>query len=316
MIGKGLKELANEHGMIVEAGMAYGDYEGLAASFCEVMGYKRVFFSTKIADQNAIDAIVNELESLKIEKNYRVQELDFADEGVLVDFLDNPGTMKRMREFLDILVPKLKAAGATGPDVCPACGRHINLTEDWAQMGGVGLHIHKDCIDRMESKMEREIQEAKEMDTGSYGTGLLGALIGAFVGGLIWAVVLYIGYVAAVVGLVIGVLAELGYRKQNGKKGPGKVPILIIAGLFGVLVGTLGSDVIIIAKMISDGELPGYSFGDIPGMIVELFNSSSEYRTETIEIFGQGVLFAALGMGAIILNAGREGKTPKFKKIK
>ena len=81
-------------------------------------------------------------------------------------------------------------------------------------------------------------------------------------------------------------------------------------------MGTLGSDVIIIAKMISDGELPGYSFGDIPGMIVELFNSSSEYRTETIEIFGQGVLFAALGMGAIILNAGREGKTPKFKKIK
>ena len=74
-----------------------------------------------------IDAIVNELEPLKIEKNYRVQELDFADEGVLVVFLDNPGTMKRMREFLDILVPKLKAAVNTGQKLLKYSVRAFSL---------------------------------------------------------------------------------------------------------------------------------------------------------------------------------------------
>jgi len=70
-----------------------------------------------------------------------------------------------------------------------------------------------------------------------------------------WAVVLNLGYVASLVGLLIGFLALKGYDLLKGKQGKGKVAILIVAIVFGVLLGTFAEETFTVIGLINNGEL-------------------------------------------------------------
>ena len=67
---------------------------------------------------------------------------------------------------------------------------------------------------------------------------LLGMAAGAALGAVVWAIVLSFGYIASLVGLLIGFLAEKGYSLCKGRQGKGKIAILILAVVFGVVLGT------------------------------------------------------------------------------
>lgn len=305
MIANGLKKLAQEHNMKIASGVAYGSLGGFAATLFEGSGWKQVVFATRFPDAVKKTEFMDAVHQVNLQKQYRVQNLGVGPRSIQVIFHDNPGTMKKIREFLDWFLPLLAQYGAAGVHICSECGCEVTSGR-WVLVNGVAYYLHDSCADKMTREVEAENTQRKDEATGSYVTGLIGALLGAALGAVVWAIVLNLGYVASVVGLLIGWLAEKGYGIMKGKQGKAKILILVVAILAGVLLGTVGGDVLTLVQMMGNGELPGLAAGDIPWMLSTMWAESPEYRSGMISNIGMGVLFAALGVYAILRKAGQE----------
>ncbi len=304
MIGSGLKKLANENGMKVAHGVAYGSLRGFAATLSEGSGYKQIVLTTKFTDPAKLQELQAQVNGRNIQRELRVRNLTFAPNGVCIVFLDNPGTMKKIEEFIAWFWPLLEQSGATKWDFCTECGAQVTGGK-WKLVDGIAFYLHESCAERMARGIEAEETERREADTGNYITGLLGAFAGSAVGAVLWAVVLSFGYVASIVGLVIGWLAEKGYNLFRGKQGKAKIAILILAIIFGVLLGNFAADAYALADMISAGELPGFGLIDIPALIVVLL-SDPEYMRATVSNVLMGLLFAGLGVFSLLRKTGKE----------
>lgn len=311
MIGSALKKLAAENNMTVSNGVGYGSLQGFAATLSEGNGYKQIVFTTKFTESAKMDALQAAVNQRNIAREFRVQNFSIAPNGVSIVFLDNPGTMKKMYAFLEWFMPLLKDSSATGVNICTECGCELTAGR-WVLLDGVAFHMHDSCAEKVRREIAEEAQAQKDSDTGSYVSGLAGALGGSAIGAILWAVVLNLGYVASVVGLVIGVLAEKGYNLLRGKQGKAKVLILILAIIFGVLVGTLAADVFTLAGMINNGELPGFTYGDILPLIFMLLAEDSEYMGATVSNVLMGLLFAALGVFSLLRKTGKAVSGTKF----
>ncbi len=141
-------------------------------------------------------------------------------------------------------------------------------------------------------------------------------MAGSALGAVVWAVILSLGYVASVIGLLIGWLADKGYNLLGGKQGKAKVLILILAVAFGVLLGTFASDAFTLMGMIGDGELPGFSVGDIPLLISLFWEQDSAYRSATISNILMGLLFAALGVFGMLWQTGKDVSGMQYIELK
>lgn len=155
---------------------------------------------------------------------------------------------------------------------------------------------------------------------GSYVTGLLGALLGALIGAVAWCLVMQLGIIASLVGFVIGWLAEKGYTLLKGNAGKGKLVILIVAVIFGVLVGTFAAHAVDWYQAIAeyypnaaitiDGTEVLVGYGDIPRLILYTLSTDSEYLGGTVKDVLLGLLFAFMGVFSILKNATKK-PTPK-----
>lgn len=157
---------------------------------------------------------------------------------------------------------------------------------------------------------------------GSYVTGLIGALLGALVGAVAWCLVMQLGIIASLVGFAIGWLAEKGYTLLRGKAGKGKLVILILAVIFGVLAGTFAAHAVDWYKAIAefypnaaitiDGRETLVGYGDIPRLIVYTLQTDSEYLGGTVKDVLMGLLFAFMGVFGLLKNAAKK-PAPKTK---
>ena len=316
MIGAGLNKLAKQHGMQISGGVASGSLMGFAATLSEgAGGYKRIDVSTKFPTTEQKGAFLNAVEAVDTVRTYRLQDLGISAYGISVVFQDTVGTMKRIEAFIDWFFPLLRQHGAAGADVCAECGGQLT-EEGWYLINGVAHHLHESCAQRVREELQSIDQQRRDGDTGSYVQGFLGALIGAALGAAVWALVLYLGYLAAPVGLLIGWLAEKGYNLMHGRQGKGKVVILIIAILFGVLLGTIAPDVVVLAQMIGNGELPGFTYAEIPYIIITMLLQDEAYLGATASNTLMGLLFAALGVFALLRKVGKEVADATFKKLR
>lgn len=315
MIGSGLKKLAKENGMRVSNGVAYGCIAGFAATLSEGANYKQIVFSTLFADRRKMEELVEFTGRINVARRYRVQNLNISQRGVQVIFQDYPGTMKKIREFLEWFLPLLKTHGAAPANICVECGSQITNGR-WVLVEGTAYYLHDSCAQKVAREIDTENTQRAEEAAGSYGMGLLGALLGSAVGAVLWAVVLNMGYVASLVGLVIGWLAEKGYNLFHGKQGKAKVAILIAAIIFGVLLGTFAADVFTLAGMIGNGELPGFTMSDIPGIMIILLIDDAEYRAAMLSNILTGLLFAGLGVFALPRKTGKDVSGVKFTELK
>lgn len=312
MIGSGLKKFAKEKGMQIAHGIAFGSLGGYAASLCEGAGYKQVTFSTRVMDPAKGDSLRAEIDKVDVRRVYRVEGLNMTARFIQVRFQDNPGTMKKIYAFLDWFLPLLERAEATQMGVCVECGCEVSAGR-WVLVDGVAHYLHDSCAQKILREIEADNTQRKAQDNGNYLTGLLGALGGAVIGAVLWAIVLNMGYVASLVGLVIGWLAEKGYNLLKGRQGKGKVAILIVAVVVGVLLGTFGAEAITVAGMIADGELWGLTMGDIPWVILSVLAGNPEYRTAILANIAMGLFFAGLGVFALLRKTGQDVSGMKFE---
>ena len=315
MLSPALKKLAQEHQLHCAHGIAYGSLAGYSVTLRDGAGTKTLAVTTRFPDQSQYAALQADLAPHDLQKEYRVQQLIPVENGIVTQFTDNPGTMKKIRAFIDWFFPLLAAHGATGSEICPQCGQSLTQGSTWQMVDGVAYHLHPGCAQQMDRSISMATSRAQEEDTGSYARGLLGALLGAIVGALVWALVLNLGYIAAIVGCIIGWLAERGYRLLHGKKGKGKIVILILSVLLGVLLGTFAADAFTLMKMISGGELPGWTYGEIPTMLSILLTEDSEFLRATLSDLGLGLLFAYMGAFALLHRSSKEVATTKVQKL-
>lgn len=314
MIGSGLKKLAKEHGMNIDKGVAYGSLGGFSATLSEGAGYKQIIFATAIADPVKQTELQTVLNGRNLQKEFRVTNLTLAPKNIQVVFHDNPGTMKKIYAFLDFFLPLLKDAGATGANICPECGFEVS-GGCWKLIDGVAYYMHQPCADKVCREIAASDENRKETAEGNYVTGFIGALLGSAVGAVLWAVVMYMGYVASLAGLAIGALAERGYNLLRGKQGKGKIAILIIAVIIGVLLGNFGADVITLVAMIGSGELE-LAYGDIPLLIFVMLMEDPEYAAATVRYILVGLLFAGLGVWGLLRRANAEVADTKIVDLK
>ena len=313
MIGSGLKKLANENGMKVAQGVAYGSLQGFAATMCEGSGWKSITFSTMITDPEKKDLFMQNVNSVDIQRVYRVQSLNIAPRNIQVVFLDNPGTMKKIQEFLVWFIPLLRQAEATTANVCPECGGEV-ISGRWVMIDGVAHHMHESCAQLVSSQISEENDRMVAESKGSYFTGFIGALLGAVIGAIVWAIVLNMGYVASVVGLLIGFLALKGYDLLKGKQGKGKVAILIVVIILGVLLGTFGAYTFQVIRLINDGTFR-LELVQAPIYVLALLEGDPSFRSEVLGNVLMGLLFAALGVFSLLKKAGKAVAGTKVKNL-
>lgn len=298
MIGSGLTKYATENGLKVAKGVAYGNFRGFAATLSEGAGYKQAVFTTKFINADDANALQAELNGVDISRLYRVQRLNIAPNGILIAFMDNPGTMKKIAEFMDWFVPVLSKYTATGWDVCAQCGEQIE-TGRWILIDGIAQYLHEPCADKVVAEIGEAQMEEKQQITGSYSTGAIGALVGALVGAVVWAAVLCMGYVAALVGLLIGWLSGKGYDLMNGKKDKAKVLIIAFAVIVGVVLGTVGGYAVSLwtetNNYLAEFGVEALPASDILPIFVEMM-ADSEFVGYIVKDILIGLLFAALGV--------------------
>lgn len=315
MIASGLKKLAKENGMSVGRGIAYGSLGGFAATLSEGAGYKQVVFSTHFDDPVGRANIMDALATRDIKKDFRVSNYAMEAKVIGITFLDNPGTMKKIREFLDWFLPLLRENGASPANICPECGMAVTDGQ-WCSIDGTAHFFHRPCAAHVQRQLEQEHENRLQEDNGSYTTGFLGALLGAALGAVVWGIVLNMGYLASLVGLLIGFLAERGYRLLRGRQGKGKVVILILSVVLGVVLGTFLGEWLGVYELIRSGQAGALQVSEIPLLIYAVLVEDAEARRSVLMNVLAGLFFAGLGTFSIVRQAGQETAKSKFLFLK
>lgn len=301
MIHSGLQKIAKAEGLKTAHGVAYGALRGYAATMFSGSNGEILVLSTRFADPARLTELQGVLNGRNIRREFSVQTLEFAPDRISILF----AKVKKIPVFLDFFMPLLAAHSASHVNICAECGSEVTGGQ-WKLVDGLAVHVHESCGLKLAASVEAANTEKKENAKGSYLMGILGAALGSALGAVLWAVVLGVGYIASVVGLAIGWLANFGYNLLHGKQGKGKVAILIAAVIFGVLLGNFLSDGYTLMQMIHGGELPGFTLADIPTTILYLLQNDGEYLAATIKNVGMGLLFAGAGVYAFVIRAVKE----------
>ena len=299
MIDKNVKNFAEANGLKIVKNMAYGSLRGYAATVSFGQGFLQIVLATSFSDANDQRAVEETLRQMNLSKEYGVMTLDFFPKNILIKFAY---TMRkhiaRMESFLNVFLPLLDEHHASGVHICPECNGDITAG-CWKLINGIAYHLHTECGSRVNRDINAADQAKKDSDTGNYVSGFIGAMLGAALGGIAWGLILLIGYVASVVGLLIGFLAERGYTLFKGKRGIGKVIILILAVIFGVVFGIFFSDAVTLLMK------PSVRFGDLSELFALLFQND-DYIRSTIGNIVLGLIFAGLGVFGLLRATGKE----------
>ena len=90
-------------------------------------------------------------------------------------------------------------------------------------------------------------------------------------------------------GLIIALFAVKGYDILHGRQGKGKIAIVLIMSLLGVVLGTFGGETIALIKEIAAGTLPGFVYGDAPVLVLALLANEPEYQSVVQSRHGRSV---------------------------
>lgn len=311
MIGSSLKKFAAANGMKTASGVVYGNLGGYAATMFEGMGYKALNFTHFIEDPADHARLLQTIHNGDLKKQFRVSSIDANPTYTKIVFSDTIGTMEKINGFVGWYLSALEGVNAIGISKCIKCGGEL-YEGQWVKDDQLVYFVDSACARQMEEDRLVENEEKKQTAQGSYLMGALGALLGAAVGALLWAIVLSIGFIASIVGLAIAFLAAYGYTLFGGKEGKGKIAILIVAIVIGVLLGTALADAYGIYQVIQSGGAYGLTTADIPDVLYTLFVNDADFRSATLKDLGMGFLFAALGAFGTLKNAGKQVADKKF----
>lgn len=301
---KFIKNIANENGMKISKNVAYGNVGGYMATLKGGYETSTISFSGAFTDEcaNKISAVLSDKEFIK---EHHVMKFRVLRESVTAEFQNTFNTEKKMKGFIKAFPEVLKENGVIGDGFCTACGNTIESEADSniVLINGIAHRVHKGCTSSLNERAD--IEQAKhETEEKNLGKGILGAFLGSILGGVAWAIVYYIGYFASIVGLLIGFLATKGYEKLGGKVCKAKMPIILIATVFGAIFGQVVGDIAAIYVMMAP---EGYYLMDIPYLYMYALGDS-EFMTTVLGNLAIGIIFALGGAIGILRKTSKENK--------
>ncbi|MBQ4104402.1 MAG: hypothetical protein IJC90_08065 [Clostridia bacterium] len=304
MVQKFIKNIANENAMKISKNVAYGNVGGYMATLKGGYETSTISFSGAFTDESAnkISAVLSDKEFIK---EHHVMKFRVLRESVTAEFQNTFNTEKKMKGFIKAFPEVLKENGVIGDGFCTACGNTIESEADSniVLINGIAHRVHKGCTSSLNERAD--IEQAKhETEEKNLGKGILGAFLGSILGGVAWAIVYYIGYFASIVGLLIGFLATKGYEKLGGKVCKAKMPIILIATVFGAIFGQVVGDIAAIYVMMAP---EGYYLMDIPYLYMYALGDS-EFMTTVLGNLAIGIIFALGGAIGILRKTSKENK--------
>lgn len=310
MVGISYKKFSSQYNMKPFSGVLYGEVQGFLVTLSEGAGYKSAAVCLSFPTPEVQQTLLTELYAPETAKQYRLQGVQWLRTGVLsLVFHDNPGTLKQIQAFFDWFFPHLGEIGAQGVSHCIICGQPFGeLPRSLKFCNGVVMPVHNSCVHSVKREAAQETEEFRS-ESKQYGRGFLGSLLGGIVGAIPWAIVYYLGYFVGWLGLLIGFTVKKGYELLGGKPGRAKFWIILLTTLLAVAFGQLLGDGIELAKAIADGELPLFTYSQIPGLIIDSLLLDSEYLRATLLNFVLGIVFAMLGIFGILREVKQEGST-------
>lgn len=310
MVGPGLKKYAQEKGLKVSNGVAYGVINGYMVTLVDGPDIKKVSFSCAVTD-DAAGRLRFALDEKSFKKQYRITNVEVLRECVTLVFGDTIGTMKKLSACMEVLPQKLKECGAIGDGFCTACGNNIEITEaqNIVLINGVAHRIHANCAGGVCqcAEIENDIYKNEEKKLGR---GILGALLGAAIGGIVWAIAYYLGWFFALIGVLIAFLAKKGYELLGGKVCKAKTVVVLLSTVFGAVFGQVLGDFASIAMGIAGTE---YTIIDVPFLYAYILTEQPDVLQSTLVNLGMGLLFALLGGYGILRKTHSEDKNATIK---
>lgn len=228
MLSSAYKKFANENGLKIKHGIAYGMLNNYAVLLFEGIGWKGISVGCKLSDENVL-TLQSIIKDVDFRKKFRINSFNVSKYKVCIKLVDTIGTMNNFYNLNSWLFPTLDNLNATKANICPYCDTELDFGNKWIQADDVVYHIHESCINKIIPKEEDKIN-------ASYLKGFIGAFIGALIG-IIPHTLIYIfwGRLTYYLGLLIGFLANKGYMIANGKNGKMKVPILLLVMIIVVI---------------------------------------------------------------------------------
>lgn len=306
MIGSGLRKFAQERNLIENYGVAYGLLSGYCVTFSEGGGWKKMTLSTCFTDATALATLQRRLEQLKqdIQKAYGVQAISVEKCRIDVVFTDTVGTMNRLEAFVNWFFPVLEQAGVPKAEICPVCGTAI-IGGRWKLVDDMAVCVHEACGQKLQAQVQGNAQARK--DSGSYAKGAVGALVGAAGGALAWALLYVVtGRIYSLIGLLMGFLADKCYDLFRGKQTTGKIVILVIAVILGVVLGNYA------ALVYQSMEVFNCSVGEGIEKLNHFLETDQDLSSAFTQDCMMGLLFAGIGVFALFAKAKKAVAAPKY----
>ena len=298
MIARTYRKYANELGLEIKNGVAVGAYKGYMLTLEEGSGWKSVAVAARCAGDDVRLQLQGFLADKSTAKSYRVRDFQITDQGIQIVFLDNPGTMKRIRAFVELFLDMLTEKEVKGIGYCAHCGMEIGPEgADRIMIGGLACEMHAGCAASLQIRLTEEYEETKS--SGSIASGIIGALIGALVGAIPWAVAYYAGWFVAVLGLIVGLASMKGYDYLRGKECRAKPIIVMLATVVAVLIANIVAIAVgVMIEFSGDPEMAAYSytFLDCLGLVFLVLREDPEFLIGFVKDMLMGLLFAGLGV--------------------
>ncbi len=297
MVGTGIKKYAKENNWQIKNGVAFGVYRGYMMSMQEGAGWKSLSIAARLEGETALNSAYELLNDSDIMKDYRISGSNVSPSAVNITFIDNPGTMKKIVEFMECFCDGLDSFGAKGVNYCSSCGIELNGMGVPSLMNDTVYLLHEGCLHRDDEQLSIAKEEMKK--EGSVVTGTIGAFLGAIVGAIPWAVAYYFGWFVGWLGFLIGLAAKKGYELLKGKESRMKGVAVILATILGVFLAESAALIVNIGVVwAEDGG--AFNVLDIFYTYFYMLMYEPEIQGLVIKDVLFGLVFAGLGIWSTI----------------
>jgi len=210
--------------------------------------------------------------------------------------------MEKVIESAKTVAGALRENGVNPPRNCGICSG--SGADAYVQrVDGVVIYdaVHRECM----NKIQTEANVIQEENPGSYGMGILGALIGAIVGIIPAFIGIYVmNIVSAWLFALIPIATYYGYKKMKGKMNNA-------APIFAILFSLIGLGLLLLVLDVCVNLEYGAGIGDAIYTTIQntFVMYSAEYWSWITPNIGKIILFFVLGLVFSISIVGKTNKS-------
>jgi hypothetical protein len=187
--------------------------------------------------------------------------------------------------LMESIVSNAAGLGITVPETCPLCKQ--GNCDSYAFVGSSYRPVHEQCVRASSQHTQAQVQ--KNVEQGSVGLGIVGAVIGAIVGAIPTVLIIaFAEYIIAFLCALIPLGAYFGYKLFRGKMGAQALVVVIIVS---IIMAPITQYMTVLVGLLSEGYdmISPFEYLDI------LIN----YPGDVLPSLLQTLLFIGLGFAIV-----------------